>query len=30
MAFRTSDFIDERIDRISANLTNVDQSAVRF
>ena len=30
MAFRTSDFIDERIDRISINLTNVDQSAVNF
>lgn len=30
MAFRTSDFIDERIDRISISLTNVDQSAVNF
>ena len=30
MAFRTSDFINDRIDRISTNLTNVDQSAVNF
>ncbi len=30
MAFRTSDFIDDRIERISTNLTNVDQSAVNF